>query len=452
MQIVLVGCGNVGADIAKSLSREGHNITVVDVNERLVKELSDELDLMGYAGNGATIEVLEDAGVKNADLLIAATDSDERNLLCCFIAKKSGTAYTIARVRNPEYKKEIEFIKEDLGLSLVVNPELAAAEEIARLLKFPSAIEIDTFAKGRVELLKFEVTKESPLCGMQLKYMSKKLDCNVLVCTVERDNETIIPNGDFTMWEGDKISFIASGKKAAQFFKAAKMNTGRVRSAMIVGGGMICIYLANILISSGVEVKIIEKDKRICEALAERLPEAIIINGDGADKTLMEEEGILNAEAFVSLTNHDEENVMMSVYVKKVNPKAKLITKVHRNVYDDIISDLNIGSIINPKLLAAENVVKYVRAMSNTIDSNIETLYTLNGGKAEALEFKVNEASALIGVPLAILKLKQNVMIACIIHKGQIEAPGGQSTIQMGDTVIVVTTERGFVDINDILA
>ena len=258
MQIVLVGCGNVGADIAKSLSREGHNITVVDVNERLVKDLSDELDLMGYAGNGATIEVLEDAGVKSADLLIAATDSDERNLLCCFIAKKSGTAYTIARVRNPEYKKEIEFIKEDLGLSLVVNPELAAAEEIARLLKFPSAIEIDTFAKGRVELLKFEVTKESPLCGMQLKYMSKKLDCNVLVCTVERGNETMIPNGDFTMWEGDKISFIASGKKAAQFFKAAKMNTGRVRSAMIVGGGMICVYLANILITSGVEVKIIE--------------------------------------------------------------------------------------------------------------------------------------------------------------------------------------------------
>ena len=193
MQIVLVGCGNVGADIAKSLSREGHNITVVDVNERLVKDLSDELDLMGYAGNGTTIEVLEDAGVKNADLLIAATDSDERNLLCCFIAKKAGTAYTIARVRNPEYKKEIEFIKEDLGLSLVVNPELAAAEEIARLLKFPTALEIDTFAKGRVELLKFEVTKESPLCGMQLKYVPKKLDSSVLICTVERGNEIFIP-------------------------------------------------------------------------------------------------------------------------------------------------------------------------------------------------------------------------------------------------------------------
>ena len=430
MQIVLVGCGNVGADIAKSLSREGHNITVVDVNERLVKDLSDELDLMGYAGNGTTIEVLEDAGVKNADLLIAATDSDERNLLCCFIAKKAGTAYTIARVRNPEYKKEIEFIKEDLGLSLVVNPELAAAEEIARLLKFPTALEIDTFAKGRVELLKFEVTKESPLCGMQLKYVPKKLDSSVLICTVERGNEIFIPNGDFTVWEGDKLSIIASGKKA----------------------GMICVYLANILLSSGVEVKIIEKDKRICEALAERLPEAIIINGDGADKTLMEEEGILNTEGFVSLTNHDEENVMMSVYVKKVNPKAKLITKVHRNVYDDIISDLNIGSIINPKLLAAENVVKYVRAMNNTLDSNIETLYTLNAGKAEALEFTVKEASGLVDVPLADLKLKKNVMIASIIHKGQVETPGGQSRIQIGDNVVVVTTERGFVDIKDILA
>ncbi|SCX08250.1 trk system potassium uptake protein TrkA [Lachnospiraceae bacterium YSD2013] len=452
MQIVLVGCGNVGADIAKSLSREGHNITVIDVNERLVKDLSDELDLMGYAGNGTTIEVLEDAGVKNADLLIAATDSDERNLLCCFIAKKAGTAYTIARVRNPEYKKEIEFIKEDLGLSLVVNPELAAAEEIARLLKFPTALEIDTFAKGRVELLKFEVTKESPLCGMQLKYVPKKLDSSVLICTVERGNEIFIPNGDFTVWEGDKLSIIASGKKAMQFFKAAKMNLNRVHNVMIVGGGMICVYLANILLSSGVEVKIIEKDKRICELLAERLPEAIIINGDGADKTLMEEEGILNTEGFVSLTNHDEENVMMSVYVKKVNPKAKLITKVHRNVYDDIISDLNIGSIINPKLLAAENVVKYVRAMNNTMDSNIETLYTLNAGKAEALEFTVKEASGLVDVPLMDLKLKKNVMIASIIRRGQVETPGGQSRIQIGDNVVVVTTERGFVDIKDILA
>lgn len=452
MQIVIVGCGNGGASIAKSLSKEGHNITVVDINERNVRDVSDEADMMGIVGNGSTLEVLEEAGVKTADLLIAITDSDERNLLCCLIAKKAGTDYTIARVRNPEYKKEIEFIKDDLGLSLSVNPELSSAEEMARLLKFPAAIEIDTFAGGKVELLKFEVKKDSPLCGMTLKHMHKELDSDVLVCVVERGNETMIPTGDFTMWEGDKISFIASGKKATQFFKAAKLNQGKVSSAMIVGGGDTCIYLAELLLAGGVEVKIIEKDRGRCDELAERLPEAIIIYGNGADKELLSEEGIEHTEAFVSLTNHDEENVMMSVYAKKVNPKAKLITKVHRNVYDDIINDMNIGSIINPKLLASEVIVKYVRAMSNTIDSNIETLYSLNSGKAEALEFLVKEASGMLDKPLMELKLKPNVIIACIIHKGQIETPRGMSKISMGDKVIIVTTESGFDDITDILA
>lgn len=452
MQIIIVGCGNVGASIARSLSREHHNVTVVDVNERVVKELSDETDSMGLIGNGSSLEILQGAGAKQADLLIAVTDSDEKNLLCCLIAKKLGAKYTIARVRNPQMKTEIEFIKDDLGLSLIVNPELSAAMEIARLLKFPTAIEIDTFARGRVELLKFEVAKESPLCGMQLKYMHKKLDSDVLVCMVERDNETTIPTGDFTMWEGDRVSIVASGKKANQFFKAVQMNQGRIRSVVIVGGGMICYYLASMLISNGLEVKIIEKDIKRCEELSDLLPEAMIIHGDGSDKELLFEEGIESAEAFVSLSNHDEENVMMAVYVKKINPKAKLITKVHRNAYDDIIKEMNIGSIINPKLLAAEDVVKYVRAMSNTIDSNIEALYSLDDGKAEALEFAVKESSELINVPLMELKLKPNVLIACIIHKGQIETPKGSSIISIGDRVIIVTTESGFSDISDILA
>lgn len=451
MQIVIVGCGNVGSSIAKSLSREGHSVTVIDVNERNVRDLSDEFDLMGIVGNGSSLDVLEEAGAGKADLVIAVMDSDERNLLCCLVAKKAGAPYTIARVRNPEYKREIEFIKNDLGLSLSVNPELLAAEEISRLLKFPNAIEIDTFAGGRVELLKLEVKKESPLCGMALKYMPSKLNTDVLVCVVERGNETMIPTGDFTMWEGDKISFIGSGKKVSQFFKAANMNQGKVRSTVIVGGGMICVYLASILISSGVEVKIIEKDKRKCEELAGLLPEAIIIHGDGADKELLGEEGIERTESFVSLTNHDEENVMMSMYVKKINPKAKLITKVHRNAYEDIINDMNLGSIINPKLLVAEDVVKYVRAMSNTMDSNIEALYQLNSGKAEALAFTVKEASNLTDTALMDLKLKSDVIVACIIHRGQIETPRGSSRISVGDTVIVVTTRTGFTDVLDIL-
>ncbi len=451
MKILIVGCGNVGSNIAKQLSQEGHDITIIDKDEKMVRKICDGWDVMGIVGSGASLSVLKDAGVKSADLLIAVTDSDERNLFCCLMAKKAGTKNTIARVRNPEYKEDISFIKDDLGLSLSVNPELNAAEEIARLLKFPSAIEIDSFARGKVELIKFEVQKESPICGIPLKNMQKTLNTNVLVCIVERGSETFIPNGDFTVWEGDKVSFVASTKKASQFFRAIKGNQLKARSCMIVGGGDTSYYLAKKLIATGVEVKIIDKLKARCDELAEKLPEAIIINGDGQDKGLLGEEGIEHTQSFVTLTNHDEVNVMMAIYARKVNPKVKLITRVHRSTYDDIIDDMNIGSIINPKMLAGEAVVKYVRAMQNTLQSNMEGLYKLNSGKAEALEFVVREASQLINVPLMNLKLKKNVIICCIIHEGQIETPGGHSVISVGDTVIVVTTNTGFDDITDIL-
>lgn len=451
MKIIIVGCGNVGGTIARSLFEEGHEITIIDTSDRIVKNLTQDIDVMGVVGSGSELEVLNEGGVKTADLLIAVTDSDERNLLCCLLAKKSGAKRTIARVRNPEYKNEIDFIKADLGLSLSVNPELQAAEEIARLLKAPTAMEIDTFAGGRVELLKFVVTKNSPLCGMALKNMGKKLNCDVLVCVVERGNETFIPKGEFTMWEDDKVSIIASGKKAAEFFKAADLNRNRIKDVMIIGGGAMCYYLSEMLIANGVGVKIIEKEKGRCEELSELLPKAIIIHGDGADKNLLGEEGIERTGAFVALCNHDEENVMMSIYAKKVNPNAKLITKVHRNAYDDVISDLDVGSIINPKLLTGEEIVKFVRAMSQSKSSNMESLYRLCQDRVEALEFSVHKGSPLIGVPLMNLKLKPNVLVASIVHKGNIETPKGSSVISDGDSVIVVTTEKGFEDLTDIL-
>jgi len=451
MKIIIVGCGNVGSTIAKQLSQEGHDITIIDKDEKMVRKICDGWDVMGMVGSGATLSNLNDAGIKNADILIAVTDSDERNLFCCLMAKKAGAKHTIARVRDPEYREDLAFVKEELGLSMSVNPELNAADEIARLLRFPNAMEIDTFARGRVELLKFEVTKDSPVCGVALKDMHKVVNTNVLICIVERGSETFIPTGDFTMWEGDRVSFVAPVKKATQFFKAIGMNQGRIHSCLIVGGGDTSYYLAKKLIASGVGVKIIDRNKARCDELSELLPEAIIINGDGQDKGLLGEEGIGRAESFVTLTNHDEVNVMMAIYAKKVNPKVKLITRVHRSTYDDIIDDMNVGSIINPKLLAGENVVKYVRAMQNSLESNIETLYKLNAGKAEALEFTVKEASQITNVPLMNLKLKPNTIVSCIIHNGQIETPGGQSVIQMGDNVIVVTTNTGFDDITDIL-
>ncbi len=451
MQIIIVGCGNVGSSIARQLSKEGHNLTIVDVNERAVRELSDAIDVLGIVGSGSQLAVLKQADVADADLLIAVTDSDERNLVCCLIAKKAGTKNTIARVRDPEFFDEIELIKNDLGLSLYVNPELNAAEEIARLLKFPTAMEIDSFANGRVDLMKFEVGEGSPLCGLKLKDIPARLQCDILICVVERGNETFIPTGDFTLNKGDKIGVVASGRKSAKFLKALDLNKGRVRSCLIVGGGELTYYLADMLVATGVEVKIVEKSKKRCDELAELLPEAIIIYGDGADKSLLLEEGIDRTEAFLALTNYDEENVMMSIYAGKVNPKAKLITKVHRSAYDDIIYDMNVGSIINPKLITSESVVKYVRAMVNSTSSNMEALYQLNAGKAEAMEFTVKSASGLVDVPLMNVKLKPNVLVACIIHHGQIETPKGSSVIRMGDRVIVVTTETGFEDISDIL-
>lgn len=453
MKIVIVGCGNVGSSIARSLSREGHNITIIDTKESRVRDLTNELDIMGVEGNGVSLESLRGVEADKADLLIAVTDSDEKNMLTCLLAKKIGKCSTIARVRNPEYYDEIELLKDDMGLNLSVNPEYNAAKEIEKLLRLPTATEIDTFAKGRVDLLKFEVKKDSPICGMALCNMHKELNTDVLVCVVERGNETMIPTGDFTLWEGDKVSFVASVKKATQFFKAINMNQGRVKSCIIVGGGPVTEYLTGMLISDGVDTKIINEDKKVCEELAEKFPQAVIINGDATGKELLTEEGIERTEAFVCLSDLDEKNIMMAIYAKSVNPKAKLVTMVHRSAYDDIISNMEIGSIVNPKLLAAEDVVKYVRALSKSYQSDMESLYQLNAGKAEAIEFKVTENSELVNVKLMDLKdkLKPNVLIACIIHQGQIITPNGQSKLMIGDNVIVVTTETGFNGIMDIL-
>lgn len=451
MKIIIVGCGNVGSTIARQLSQEGHNITVVDNSELAVTKTTEGWDVMGIVGSGASLGVLNDAGVASADLVISVTDSDERNLFCCLLAKKAGAKNTIARVRNPEYKEDVNLLRNDLGLSMVVNPEYDAADEIARLIKFPSAIEIDSFARGRVELLKFELKEDSPLCGLLLRDIPSKLNTKVLICAVERGNEVMIPKGDFVLGQGDKVSFVASTKEATRFLKTANLSKGKIRTCMIVGGSDTTYYLAEKLLAAGLEVKIVEKSHRKCEELAEKLPDASIIMGDGQDKSVLGEEGVGRTDSFVTLTNMDESNVMMAIYAKKVNPEVKLVTKVHRSTYDDIIDDMNIGSIINPKLLASEHVIKYVRSLQNTMENNIETLYKLNGGKIEALEFRVGDTEEIVNIPLMNIDLRPDVLVCCIIHNGNIETPGGSSLIKPGDTVIVVTTKSGFTDISDIL-
>lgn len=450
MKIVIVGCGNVGKALAEQLCREGHNITVVDEKEELVKNITNTCDVMGFVGNGAVYSVQEEAGVGEADLLIAITGKDELNLLCCLIAKKAGVRHTVARVRNPVYYKEIAYLKEELGLSLVINPEYAVASEMSRLLKFPSALEIDTFAKGRIELVKYRIGEDSPLADMQLKDVRNKFKSVVLICIVEREDEIYIPDGNFTLKEGDIITIVASSAKIAAFFREMKVPTTRAKNVMIIGGGETSYYLAEQLVDIGTEVKILDSSRERCEELSELLPEAMIIHGDGTDRDLLMEEGAANTEAFISMTNFDEENIMISLFAKNIS-KAKIITRLHRIAYDEIIDNLDLGSIVYPKYVTSETIIKFVRAMHNSMESNIETLYTLCENRVEALEFLIREDCPVVGIPLQDLKLKKDLLVCSINHKGTILTPGGQSTIQVGDTVVVVTTRTGLHDIRDIL-
>ncbi len=451
MQIIVVGCGNVGQKLIQQLSKEGHNITVIEEKSSVVQTVVNNMDVMGIVGNGASYSIMKDAGIEQADLMIAVTDSDELNLLCCLIAKKAGNCHTIARVRNPVYKKEINFIKEELGLSMVINPEEAAASEAGRLLKLPSATKIETFARGRAELVKLVIDEKSRICNLALKDIPADLKKKIIIAVVSRGNDVFIPDGSFILRAGDEITIFGSGKNTLAFFKKLGLDTAKVHSTIIVGGGETGEYLASQLISLGIRVIIFEKDAVRCKELSEQLPQALIINADGTDKDMLLEEGVTRTESFVALTNLDEENIMLSMYVKSINPKAKLITKVHRVDYGEIIGSLNIGSIIYPKNITADRIVQFVRGMSASKDSNIETLYKLNDDKVEALEFIVRGNSPIIGKPLSQLRLKKGILIACINHYGEIISPSGESVIRDRDSVIVVTTRTGLKDISDIL-
>ncbi len=450
MKIIIIGCGKVGITLAELLSAENHDIVLVDESSPKLQSIPEDLDALRVLGNGASINTQMDAGVKEADILIAVTGSDELNLLCCLIAKKAGQCHTIARVRNPIYNKEIDFIKEKLGISMIINPELTAAAEISRLLRFPSAIKIDTFAKGRVELLKFRIKPEFGLHELPVSQIASKTNGNILICAVERDNKITIPNGDYILRDNDILSIIASPKNAAAFFHNIGFKTHQVKNTMIVGGGKIAYYTTMLLQEMKIDVRIVENNKERCEELSLLLPDATIICGDGTDKQLLLEEGLPEAESFVTLTGLDEENILLSLFAQ-TNSNAKLITKVNKIAFTDIINNLDIGSVIYPKYLTADYILQYVRAMSNSIGSNVETLYQILDNRAEALEFAIHEESEVTNIPLTDLKLKKDLLIGCINRHGKISIPRGHDSIQVGDTVIIVTTLKGLRDIRDIL-
>lgn len=450
MRIIIVGCGKVGRTLADQLQEENTDLTLIDIMPEKLNAITEDVDAMGIVGNGASINTLREAGIETADILIAVTASDELNLLCCLIAQKSGHCHTIARVRNPIYNKEIGFLKERLGVTMIINPELAAAQEISRLLRFPSAIKIDTFARGRVELLKFKVLPEFGLDGMTVSRISDTFRCDILICAIESPDNMIIPGGNSIIRNGDMVSILAAPKNAALFFRKIGLKTNQVKNSIIVGGGTISYYLAQALLDMNIDVKIIEKDKGRCEELSELIPEAIIINGDATDRSLLMEEGLAQTESFVTLTNLDEENVFLSLFAKTVS-QAKLVAKVNRLAFDDVIDTLDIGSVIYPKYITADYILQYVRATQNSIGSNVETLYHILDNRAEALEFSIHENAPVVGKTLSELNLKKNLLVGCIHRKGVVSIPRGNDRIQVGDTVIIVTTDKGLRDISDIL-
>ncbi|MGN0636862.1 MAG: Trk system potassium transporter TrkA [Huintestinicola sp.] len=450
MHIIIVGCGKVGQTLAVQLNNDGNNITVIDLSAAKVNEVISRHDIMGVVGNGATHLIQQEAGIEKADLLIAVTGSDELNLLCCLIAKKEGNCQTIARVRNPQYSREARFLKDELGLAMIINPEFASAAEIARILRFPSAIKIDTFAKGRVELIKFRLPEGSPIINMAVKEVIARLKCDVLICTIERDGEAYIANGDFVFREKDVISVVASPRKANDFFNKIKYKMRSVRDVMIVGGGEITHYLADILLRSDIAVKVIEKDLKTCEEMCTTLPDVTVINGDAVEQELLLEEGLENTDGFVALTNLDEENILLSLFAKNKS-KGKLITKINRIDFDEVVNQLDLDTIIYPKHLTAESIVRYVRAMKNTIGSNVETLYSVIKDKVEAAEFIVREKSPIVGIPLSELKFKKNVLVAAILRDRKVIIPRGHDVFMPGDAVVIVSEIMALHDITDVL-
>ena len=449
MKIIIAGCGKVGTTITEQLSAEGHDIAVIDSYADVVNSVANTYDVLGVIGNAASHAVQIEAGVEDADLFIAVTENDEVNMLSCLVARKVGNCRTIARVRDPIYNQEISFIKDDLGLSMAINPEQMAAREISRILRSPGAINIETFARGKLELTEFIVPEGSALDGMSIIDVSKKIQGNLLIGAIERGDEVVIPNGSFVIKANDIVNFIASPADAKEFFKKIGIHEKHIESVMIVGGGTIAYYLTRILSAYGMSVKVIDKDRKRCIKLSEL--DASIINGDATNQQVLLEEGVENVGAFVSLTGIDEENIFLSLTAKELNPNAKLITKSNNQAFVNIIGKLNLGTMIYPKYMTAESIVRYVRAFQNGMGSNVETLYRIVHNKVEALEFIINSDTPIKNMPLMTLPLKDNLLVAGISRDGQIIYPNGQTEFLPGDRVVIITTQKGITDIKDIV-
>ena len=452
MKIIIVGCGKVGYAIAQQLTQEKHDITLVDDEPEHLSRADSTLDAMCMCGNGASISTLMEAGARNADLVIAVTGVDETNLVCCLIAKSLGAQHTVARVRNPDYRRDADMLKREIGLDMVINPDLAAAQEIARILSFPAAISVEPFAGGRIDMIGFQTQESDTILGHSLSDFHRERVAEVLICAAQRGDEFIIPNGSFVPQLDDRLYMVGTKAELQKMLRSMGRSLQRVKDVSILGGSRISMYLSWELARTGTRVHIVELNHDKCLRLSQELPDAMIIEGDGTDNDMIRSENLFGADGFVALTGRDEENLLMALSARRAGVR-KVLAKMTRPNYMELVQETGLGSIISPKDIIANQITRYVRALANSQGMAVESLYKLLGGRVEALEFTVSEkGAARLGTPLKDLTLKPGILLAAIVRDGRTIIPGGMTVIQAGDHVLVVTNAMGLTDLKDILA
>lgn len=449
MNIIIVGQGRLGTTMTKQLVAEGHDVAVIDTKREKVVSAVDAYDVMGICGNGASCEVLEEAGASKAKLIIAATASDELNILACLTAKKMGTEHTIARVRNPDYANQHQFLLTELGINLTINPEYETANEISRIIRFPAAAHIDSFARGKVEIASFRIHSDTALCDVAIHDLRKRHKSKVIVCAVLRGDDVVIPSGDFVLKCDDVVNITGKRSELASFLRHYGVHKHKVKNVLIIGGGRIGYYLAKLLSDTGRNIKLIEQDETRCYNLSDTLPDVTVIHGDGTDQEILDEQRLDLQDALVALTGIDEENIILSMYAesKGVN---KVITKVNRHSFS-ILNDIGLETIVSPQIVAGNIVTRYVRALQNSAySSQIQTLHKLVNGKVEAAEFIVPENAGYIDIPFKDLNLRNNLLIASIMRNGKVIFPAGNDVMKAGDSIVVVTANSIIEDLHDI--
>ena len=451
MKIIIIGNGKVGYNLAENLSKEDNDVTLIDKNVEALKKADEYLDVMCIRGNGLSTRVLLEAGVKDADLLISVTNSDEINMVCCLTAKKLGVCHTIARIRDPEYADELSQLKEDLSLDMVINPEQAVAVEISRLLEFPPAIDVEMFARGRVEMVKIIVTREMSILNKSLKDIANRISPEILIGGVIRDNDIIIPKGSFVIEENDKIYIVGRQSEVFYFCMKIGIHIQKIKSAMIMGGGRIAYYLAKYLDGMGIKVKIIEIDRKRCVELTELLNNVLIINGDASEEDILLSENLREIDAFISVTGRDEENLMAALLAKQHGVK-KVVAKINRTSYAGVIKNLGLNNVVSPKLITANYILRYVRGLQNAMGNPVNSLYRIMNDKAEAIEFTANQFTKVLNIPLSKLDISDDILVATIVRNHKIIIPHGNDVIKSGDNVILIVKERKLIDLNDIVA